>query len=193
MADDSRGGALLLPPKQPLHIPVRLEAGAGMISAGEWSRPGLQLAELITDQRVPNGRIAVWRVGKGAMVLKTPRQLALLMPEYDEEGLFTPDDLPSADVLLCDEEPPRVALRRLVQRTSARFIGPDAVRKMLLTDGFNDDRAVALSPGARVDLPGLGVLDRRRLSGMLALMSVRLGLNAGQVAVTVSLVGLAGL
>lgn len=42
-------------------------------------------------------------------------------------------------------------------------------------------------------VPGLGMLDRRGLSGMLPFMGGRLRLNAGQVAVTVSLVSLAGL
>ncbi|HEX2950860.1 MAG TPA: hypothetical protein VHV83_15050 [Armatimonadota bacterium] len=158
IADDTRGGALLLPPKQPVRLPIRLEAGAGMITAGEWSRPGLQLAELITEQHIPSGRIAVWRVADAAVVIKTPRQLVLLMPEYGEEKLMTPEDIPAADLILFDDEPPRAVLRQLVQRTSARFLGPSSVRQLLLTDGVADDRSVTLSPGARFDLPGFNVL-----------------------------------
>lgn len=158
IADDSREGALILPPKRPVSIPVRLEAGPHIISAGEWNRPGLQLAELITGQRVPTGRIAVWRVGRHALVLKTPRQLALMLPEFGEDALLLPDDLPAADLILFTNVPQRTSLRRLVQRTSARFIGPAAIRQMLSTDGVGDDRSVTLSPGARFDLPGLSVL-----------------------------------
>lgn len=158
IADDARDGALLLPPKSPVHIPLRLEVGAGIISSGKWSRPGLQLAELITEQRVPNGRIAVWRIGEQAIALKTPRQLAVLMPEFAEESLMTPDDLPAADLLLFSNPPEREVMRRLVSRLSARFIGPAEVRQLLRTDGVEDDRAVTLSPGARFDLPGLGIL-----------------------------------
>ena len=158
MAEDFRNGALVLPVKKPVRIPLCLEAGKGMVAAGKWSRPGLQLAELIADQRVPVGRVAVWRVGERAIVLKAPRQLALLMPEFAEESLLTPEDLAAADLILCEDTPARGTLRRLVQRTSARFIGPPGIRQQLLKDGVGDDRAVGLSPGARVDLPGLGVL-----------------------------------
>ena len=158
MADDSRGGALILPPKQPVRLPMILEAGSGMISAGSWSRPGLQLAELISEQHVPPGRFAIWRAGRQAMVLKTPRQLVMMMPESSEDTLLAVEDLPAADLLLCDDEPSRSVLRRWVQRTPARMIGTAAVRQMLRTDGIVDDRSIALSPGARVDLPGLGIL-----------------------------------
>ncbi|HEY3379906.1 MAG TPA: hypothetical protein VGL77_20730, partial [Armatimonadota bacterium] len=158
IADDSRGGALLLPPKTPVHIPIRLEVGSDMISSGAWSRPGLQLAELITAQRVATGRLAVWRVGETALVVKTPRQLVLVMPEYAEDSLLIPDDLPAADLILCESAPPRATLLRWLQRTSARFVGPAAVRQTLLTEGLDGERAVSLSPGARVDLPGFSTL-----------------------------------
>ena len=158
MASDARGGALLLPSRVPVHLPVRLEVGSNIISAGEWSRPGLQLAQMISEQRVPNARLALWRVGEIAVVLKTPRQLVLLMPALSDEGLLTAEDLPDADLVLYDVAPQRAMLRRLVQRTSARFIGPSGIRQMLTTDGLNEDRAITLSPGARFDVPGLSVL-----------------------------------
>ncbi len=158
IADDSRGGALVLQPKTPVRIPLRLELGAGLMAAGAWGRPGLQLAQLITDQRVPTGRLALWRVGEHAVVLKTPRDLILLMPELAEDSLLIPDDLPAADLILCPTAPPSAVLQRLAQRTSARFIGPPAIRQSLRELGIDDNRAIALSPGARFDLPGLGVL-----------------------------------
>jgi L-ascorbate metabolism protein UlaG (beta-lactamase superfamily) len=158
VAGDTRGDALLLPPKSPVHLPVRLEVGTGIIGMGAWSRPGMQLADMIMAQRVPASRLAAWRVGEQAVVLKTNRHLLLLMPEYDEDGLFTPEDLPAADLILCADAPPRSVLRTYVQRTSARFIGPAELRQKLLTDGVGEDRSVALSPGARVDLAGISVL-----------------------------------
>lgn len=158
IADDTRGGALVLPPKRPVSIPVRLDAGANVFVAGEGSRPGLQLAGLITEQRVPAGRMGIWRVGERTVVLKTPHVLALVMPDFSGDAVMQCDDLPAADLILFGEEPPRTILRRLVQRTSARFVGPAGIRQMLITDGVDSERAVALSPGARFDLPGLGVL-----------------------------------
>lgn len=158
IADDTRGGALILPPKQTIRIPLRLEAGAGVVSAGEWSRPGLQLAELIVEQHVPTGRAALWRVGKHAFAIKTPHVLILLMPEFEEDGLITPEDLPAADLIVCATAPPRATLQRLVQRTAARFIGPASLRQMLRTDGVGEERSITLSPGARIDFPGLGIL-----------------------------------
>jgi L-ascorbate metabolism protein UlaG (beta-lactamase superfamily) len=129
-----------------------------MISAGSWSRPGLQLAELITDQRVPNGRVALWRVGKGMIAVKSAQLLILLMPEFTDNSLLQPEDLPAADYILFDAVPPQEALRRLANRTSARFIGPARLREMLPALGMSEDRAISLSPGARVDLTGLTVL-----------------------------------
>jgi len=158
IADDSRHGALVLPPRTPLHLPLRLEIGAGMIVAGEWSRRGLQLAELISEQRVPVGRVALWRIGDVAFALKTHRYLMLLLPEWNDDSLLTPEDLPGADLIICSELPSRLILRQLAQRTAARFIGPSAVRQRLVEEGFPEERAVALSPGARFDLPGLGIL-----------------------------------
>ena len=158
IADDTRGGALILPPKKPISLPIRLEAGDGMITAGKWSRAGLQLAEMILAQQAPNNRLIIWRIGERAIALKSSRQLILLMPESGEDALLTADDLPAAQLILYDQAPPRDALRRLAQRTSARFLGPPSIRQMLRTDGIGDDRAIALSPGARVDLTGCGVL-----------------------------------
>jgi len=158
MATDARGGALNLPPKMPLRLPLRLEVGAGLLPGGAWSRPGLQLADLIIGQQVPAGRLAVWRVGERALALKSHRHLALLMPEFTEDGLLQPEDLPATDVILCGGTLPRAVLRRLVQRTSARFIGPASLRQALLADGVADDRSIALSPGARADLLGLSAL-----------------------------------
>lgn len=158
MATDERDGALVLPPKRPISLPIRLDIGAGTISAGAWSRPGLQLAEMITAQRVPNGRVALWRIGEMAMVIKTAYHLLLLLPEFGEDTILTPGDLPAADLILCAETPGRANLRHLVQRTAARFVGPGAIRLMLRADGVGDDRSIALSPGARFDLPGLGIL-----------------------------------
>ncbi len=158
IADDSRGGALVLPPKAPLSLPLTLEVGAGILSAGVWSRPGLQLSELITEQHVPMGRVALWRVGALSIVLKTTHHLLIIMPEFLEETLLLPEDLPNADLILCAAAPSRAMLRRLVPRTTSRFIGPPELRQALLTDGVGGDRSVALSPGARFDLPGLGIL-----------------------------------
>ncbi len=158
VADDTRGGALVLPPRKPLSLPIRLEVGTGMITSGEWSRPGLQLAELIVNQRVPVGRVALWRVGEIAIALKTHRHLALLLPEWSDTSLLTPEDLPAADLILCADVPTRALLRQLAQRTAARFVGTPALRQRLLEEGFAEERSVALSPGARFDLPGLGIL-----------------------------------
>ncbi len=157
IADDTRGGALLLPPKQPFSLPLRLEVGAGILTGGAWSRPGLQLAELIIGQRVPPGRVAVWRIGHRALALKSHRHLVLAMPEFDGDNLLTPEDLP-ADLILCADAPARTVLSQLAQRTAARFIGPAKLRQLLLSDGVGEDRSISLSPGARVDLPGLGIL-----------------------------------
>lgn len=158
MAEDTRGGALNLPPKKPLKLPITLEVGAGILPGGAWSRPGLQLADLILGQQVPAGRLALWRAGIRALVLKSHRYLVWLMPEFGEDALLQPEDLPAVDLILCGRGLPREILGRLVQRTSARFLGPPALRQALKADGVPDDRAIALSPGARVDLPGCGTL-----------------------------------
>ncbi|HOS42155.1 MAG TPA: hypothetical protein PK794_00535 [Armatimonadota bacterium] len=168
IADDTRGGALLLPPREAVRLPLRLEVGAGLISSGDWSRPGLHLAEMIGAQRVPIGRLAFWRVGRHALVVKTPNYLALLQPEFAEETLLTPDDLPAADLLLCGAPPAGDALPRVAARTVARILGPSAVRIGLLAGGVGEERSVALSPGARVDYPGLGVLATPARSGEAA-------------------------
>jgi len=157
-ADDTRGGALVLPARQPLSLPLRLEVGSGILTGGDWSRPGLQLAELITAQRVPAGRAALWRVGRTALMLKTSRYLAALMPEITTQSLLTPEDLPTADLLLFGVTPANEALARLAHRTSSRFIGPAQLRQHLLELGIGEDRSVAISPGARFDIPALGVL-----------------------------------
>lgn len=158
IADDTREGALRLPPKEPIHLPIRLEVGSGIITGGDWSRPGLQLAQLILDQRVPPGRLALWRVGETAVVVKTHAVLAMLMPELDGDPLLTPEDLPAADLLVCSQALPPTILPQLVQRSMARFIGPATLRQALLREKFAEDRSFALSPGARVDFPGFGVL-----------------------------------
>ena len=158
IADDTRGGALVLPSHQPLSLPLRLEVGAGIITGGAWSRPGLQLAELIGAQHVPPGRVALWRAGRTALVLKTSRYLAALMPELDTRSLLTPEDLPAADLLLLGTTPSSEALSRIVRRIASRFIGPALLRQRLLELGVSEDRSVAISPGARFDIPGLGVL-----------------------------------
>ena len=158
IADNTRGGALSLPPKRPLSLPLRLEIGAGILSGGAWSRPGLQLSELICNQQVPPGRLALWRVGEGAIVLKSHRYLALLMPEFDGDALLQPEDLPAVDLILCSAPPDRAVLARLAQRTSARFLGPASLRQCLLDEGIDEGRSIALSPGARVDLLGFGAL-----------------------------------
>lgn len=158
IADSVRGQALILPSRKPLTISLRLEVGSDIITASEWSRPGLQLAEMICNQRVPVARLAIWRVGETAMVVKTPHQLILLMPEFGLNSPFTPNDLPDADMILFAQDPPRAMLQQIVQRTSARFVGPPGIRQMLRTDGLNADRAISLSPGARVDLAGISVL-----------------------------------
>jgi hypothetical protein len=158
IADDTRGGALVLPSKEPLRIPLRLEVGAGLVSSGAWSRPGLHLAGMITDQRVTVGRLAFWRVGRHAIAVKTPNFLTLLLPEFADDTLLTADDLPAADLVLCGSAPSREALKQLAERTAARIVGPSSVRMALLASGVGEDRSVALSPGARIDLPGLGVL-----------------------------------
>jgi len=147
-ADDTRGGALVLPARQPLSLPLRLEVGSGILTGGDWSRPGLQLAELITAQRVPAGRAALWRVGRTALMLKTSRYLAALMPEITTQSLLTPEDLPTADLLLFGVTPANEALARLAHRTSSRFIGPAQLRQHLLELGIGEDRSVAISPGA---------------------------------------------
>ena len=158
IADDTRGGALVLPSKRPVSLPIRMEVGSGILSSGTWSRPGLQLAELILDQQVPPGRLALWRVGDRTIVLKSHRYLALLMPELDGQDLLQPEDLPAADLILCSAPPPDAMLARLAQRTSARFVGPASLRQRLLKAGVSEERSFALSPGARVDLPGFGAL-----------------------------------
>jgi len=158
IADDTRGGALVLPSKRPVPLPLRLEVGAGILTTGTWSHPSMQLAELILGQAVPAGRVALWRVGARALVLKSHRYLALLMPELDEESLLQPEDLPAADLILCSTPPPDSMLATLVQRTAARFIGPPPLRQRLLQAGVSEERSFALSPGARVDLPGFGAL-----------------------------------
>jgi L-ascorbate metabolism protein UlaG (beta-lactamase superfamily) len=158
IADDTRGGALVLPTKRPVSLPIRLELGAGILTSGDWSRPGMQLAELILGQQVPPGRLALWRVGGRTIVLKSHRYLALLMPELDGEDLLQPEDLPAADLILCSASPPDAMLGRLAQRTSARFVGPPSLRQRLLKAGVSEERSFALSPGARVDLPGFGAL-----------------------------------
>jgi L-ascorbate metabolism protein UlaG (beta-lactamase superfamily) len=158
IAEDTRGNALVLPPKEAVALPLRLEVGSHLLTAGDWSRPGLALAQMIIDQRVQNGRLAVWRVGEQAVVLKTPRYLALLMPDLGEEPLLAPEDLPPVDVILFGSTPPRELLRRFAERTRARLVGPAALRQRLLADGVGENRSVALSPGARFDLAGLGIL-----------------------------------
>lgn len=158
MATDARGGALCLPPKKALHLPIRLEVGAGIMGGGDWSRPGLQLAEMIAEQPVPTGRLAIWRIGDTAIALKTPRHLALLLPDFDEEALLSPEDLPGADLLLCPALPAPGVLQRLTSRTAARLVGPPAIRQQIMAHGAGEERAVALSPGARFDVHGLGVL-----------------------------------
>ncbi len=158
IADDTRDGALRLPPKTPVALPIRLEVGSGIITGGNWSRPGLQLAQLIADQHVPIGRLALWRVGESAIVLKTHALLAMLMPEVTGDPLLAPEDLPTAQVLICDRALPGAVLRQLVQRSAARFIGPASLRQALLCEGVAEDRSIALSPGARVDMPGFSVL-----------------------------------
>ena len=158
IADSSRGGSLVLPSREPVNIALRLEVGSDIITASEWSRPGLQLAEMISNQRVPIARLAIWRVGEAAMVVKTPHQLVFIMPEFKDNSLIKPDDLPDADMILFDQEPERSMLKLLLQRTSARFVGPAGIRQILRTEGLNADRAITLSPGARVDLSGISVL-----------------------------------
>jgi len=158
IADDTRAGALRLPPKAPVALPMRLEVGAGIITGGDWSGPGLQLAQLIGDQHVPHGRMALWRVGESCMVLKTHAWLAMLMPEVVGDPLLSPEDLPAARMLICDRALPGGVLRQLLQRSTARFVGPGALRQSLLCEGAAEDRSIALSPGARVDMPGFSVL-----------------------------------
>ncbi len=82
----------------------------------------------------------------------------MLMPEIAGDPLLTPEDLPAAQVLMCDRALPGSVLRHLVQRSAARFIGPTALRQALLCEGAAEDRSIALSPGARVDMPGFSVL-----------------------------------
>ncbi|HEY3416096.1 MAG TPA: hypothetical protein VGM23_04340 [Armatimonadota bacterium] len=158
IAEDLRDGALALLPKKPLRIPIRLEVGTNLITAGEWSRPGLQLADLIAEQQIPSGRLAVWRVGRHAVALKTHRHLVLLMPESDAGCLLPPQDVPDADMLLYAESPSGDELRGLAQRSSARFLGPALLRQRLLAEGAGEERALSFSPGVRFDVPGLGVL-----------------------------------
>jgi len=158
IADDTRGGALVLPSKRPVSLPIRLEVGAGILSGGAWSRPGMQLAEMIVNQQVAPGRLALWRVGERTIVLKSHRYLALIMPELNGDNLLQPEDLPAADLILCSAPPPDTMLSRLAQRTSARFVGPASLRQRLLKAGVSEERSFALSPGARVDLPGFGAL-----------------------------------
>ncbi len=158
IADDTRDGALRLPPKQSISLPLRLEVGTGIIPGGDWSCPGLQLAQLIADQHVPAARLALWRVGESAMVVKTHALLAMLMPEVLGDPLLSPEDLPAADLLICAQDLPPACLPMLVKRSAARFIGPAALRQALLREGLAEDRSIALSPGARVDLPGFGIL-----------------------------------
>jgi len=158
VADDTRDGALRLPPKTPVSLPMRLEVAPGIITGGDWSRPGLQLAKLITDQHVPMGRLALWRVGEHVVVVKTHALLAMLLPEVDGDMLVTPEDLPAANLLICSQALPAGMLPQLVQRSAARFVGPATLRQALLGQDTAADRSVALSPGARVDLPGFGVL-----------------------------------
>lgn len=157
IADDSRGGALILPPKAPVRLPIRLEAGAQAVTASRANRPGLQLAELIGAQHVPAARMAIWRIGPHSFALKTPHYLALLMHDFDD-AFFAPEDLPAADLILCGVTPDAARLERLAHRTTARFIGPPGVRHQLVAGGFGEDRAITLSPGARCDLPGFSVL-----------------------------------
>ncbi len=158
IADDTRGGALVLPPMKPVTLSLRLEIGSGIIGGGEFHRPGLQLSEMITDQRVPTGRVALWRVGEHAIALKTPRHLMLLMPEFGELTPLTPADLPGADLLLFSTVPDNEVLAPLLPRSAARFLGTAALRQQLRASGVEDERSVALSPGVRFDLPGLGIL-----------------------------------
>jgi hypothetical protein len=158
VADDTRGGALMLPVGRPVRLPMRLEIGSGVITGGVWSRPGLELANLIAGQRVPAGRVAIWRVGRLDIALKTSRLLALLLPDTAADAAFAPEDAPPADLIACGGAPAADVVRRLAARTPGRFIGPAELRVRLMADGVAEDRSVALSPGARFDLPGLGVL-----------------------------------
>lgn len=157
VAEDTRNGALILPPKTPVHIPMRLDAGTAVNPATSSNRPGLQLAELISAQRVPPARMALWRVGLYSLAIKTPHRLLLLLADFGD-SLLIPEDLPSAELLVCCYPPPFQRLQRLAQRSMARFVGPPTLRQQLVESGVSEERGIALSPGARYDLPGLSLL-----------------------------------
>ena len=140
IADETHDGALRLPPRTPIVLPLHLEVGSGIITGGNWSRPGLQLAQLIHDQQVAVGRLALWRVGTSAVVMKTHALLAVLMPDILSDSLLAPEDLPDANLLITSQSLPAPRIADLVQRSAARFIGPGTLRQALLCEGVPEGR-----------------------------------------------------
>ncbi len=158
LAEDGQGNALVLPPNVPVKLPIKLSIGKDVVNTGRFGTEALKLATTINDTHVPAGRAGIWRVGGQAVVVKTNRYLIFLMPEFNDDTMLTPEDLTQVDLILIGEDVKSEQLSKIAHRTSARIIGSASVRQMLLSAGIAGDRSVALSPGARFDLPGLGIV-----------------------------------
>jgi L-ascorbate metabolism protein UlaG (beta-lactamase superfamily) len=139
-------------------LPVKLSIGSAVVNTGRFGNDGLKIANTINETKIPSGRAGIWRVGGQAVVIKTHRYLIFVMPEFTEETMLTPEDLTNVDLVLIGEDINSEQLAKIAHRTSARIIGSASVRQTLLLSGIAGDRSVALSPGARFDLPGLGIV-----------------------------------
>jgi L-ascorbate metabolism protein UlaG (beta-lactamase superfamily) len=158
LAEDGQGNALVLPPNISIRLPIKLTIGNAVVNTGRFGTEALKIATIINDTKVPSGRAGIWRVGGQAVVIKTHKYLIFVMPEFNEDTMLTPEDLTQVDLILVGDDINGAQLAKIAHRTSARIIGSASVRQTLLSSGIAGDRSVALSPGARFDLPGLGIV-----------------------------------